>query len=173
MFKGVLKYMFEKLTINEKTVLTGFLLVFAVISAVTGFYGGRAYNNSPTGNMVSNISKENVRKDVQKIMDYRMSSQEQRLLQIADRNENMSSEKVSLKAEVGLPEGSRFEGLIKIPINVSGTIPSETEEEGLVRKSQNIYFYVSEDGNYLFQQPTKIDEMLKGISSALKGGMLK
>ncbi|MDY6778083.1 MAG: hypothetical protein SVU32_05415 [Candidatus Nanohaloarchaea archaeon] len=126
----------------------------AVVSGSTGITGAIT---ADTGGSDSNAaSKAEIRQKVQQLMDQRLQRQRQMLTSLANRSANISRSDLSINAQVTDVSESRFGSLYKVTVTVSGTVPSRTG--GLRDMSQEQTLYISQDGRYLFQPPTDLQQ---------------
>ena len=155
--------MFEKMNRNEKAGLLAAFIVVIGVSAAAGFYGA-GMTETPTGQIGSEASGSEIRSDLRTILDQQVARQRQQLMMMAQQNENISAEDLSISAEVGEPTESDIAGLLQVPVEISGKIPSQTGQ--IEESTQKATYYVSADGKLLFQQPTEIEKTLSQIEKA-------
>lgn len=154
--------MLGKLDRNEKAGLLAAFVVVIGVSVAAGFYGAD-YIGTPTGQVGSEASGTEIKQEVQTIMEAQLASQEQQLMMMAQQNENISEDDLSISANVGEPSESEISGLLEVPVEVSGTVPAQDDSGEVEDMDEENILYVSSDGEYLFQEPTEIEETISQI----------
>ncbi|MFP3945342.1 MAG: hypothetical protein ACLFVI_00420, partial [Archaeoglobaceae archaeon] len=102
------------------------------------------------------VSEDEIGEKVQAMVDQQMEQQEQQLALLAQQSEDISEDDVSIDASVEDVSSSQFGSLYEVSVAITGTAPSQTGELESIDQEQEMY--VSEDGRYLFQQPTDLDQ---------------
>lgn len=133
----------------------GLVAAFVAV-AVVGFGVGSFMDVGLTGAMTAGASTDDIREEVQGLMDQQVQSQQQRFALIANQSENISMDDLSLQAEVTDVSQSEFGSLYEVTVQMSGTVPSQTG--GLQSLDQDQTFFISQDGRYLFQEPTDLQQ---------------
>jgi hypothetical protein len=145
----------DDLSSRERYGLVAAFAVAVVASGSVGFLG--ANSSSPTGAFTgSSVSTDDVKSTVQSLMDRQVSRQQQQLSVVAQKNENISREDVSIQAEVETVEESEFPSLYRVTVSSTGQVPNQSGEIQSIDEEQ--VYYVSKDGRYLFQEPTDLQE---------------
>ncbi|MFO7966073.1 MAG: hypothetical protein R6U44_00545 [Archaeoglobaceae archaeon] len=101
-------------------------------------------------------SEDEISQKVQTMVDQQMQQQEQQLALMAQQNDNISEEDVSIDASVEDVSSSQFDSLYEVSVAVTGNAPSQTGELEPINQEQEMY--VTEDGRYVFQQPTDLEQ---------------
>lgn len=127
----------------------------AVLAAVIVGYGAGSMS-TPTGDLASGASQEDVRGIAESIAQQQEASQQQRMSLMANQSENISEEDLSFNAEVDSVNQSRFGSLYRVDIAVTGDTVSRLGQVESI--DQTTTLYVSGDGRYVFQQPTDLQE---------------
>jgi hypothetical protein len=145
--------MFEGLEDKEKY---GLALGFA-IATVAAFSAGSIVS-SPTGAFASSnpVSSDTVKQDVQSFMDQQLERQRQQFSMMASQNPNITEDELSVDATVTDVSTSRFGSLQKATVSITGTVPARTGGTQSLDREQRLF--VSEDGRYLFQEPTDLQQ---------------
>ncbi len=133
----------------------GLVAAFVAV-AVVGFGAGSVMDVGLTGAMTAGGSTDEVREQVQSLMDQQVQSQQRQFALIANQSENISMDDLSLQAEVTDISQSEFGSLYEVTVQMSGTVPSRTG--GLQSLDQEQTLYISQDGRYLFQEPTDLEQ---------------
>lgn len=149
--------MLEELENRQLAVLGGALIA----SLLVGFAGGQVVggDTAPTGNVAATgdaVSEDEVRQKVQGLMDQQMQRQQQQFQMIAQQSEELSADDLSMDATVTDVSASQFDGLYKVTVSVQGQVP--TQQGALQQVDREQEFYISDDGRYLFQQPTDLEQ---------------
>lgn len=136
------------------------LIAGLVIVGVVGFFAGSIYgsNGMPQKTLgKTQISESKIKEKLQPVLDAQMQRQRQQLLTIAAQSQNISKENLSIGAEIINVSSSEFGSLYKVTVSVSGTVPSQTG--GLKEIDQEQALYITQDGKYLFPEPTNLDSI--------------
>lgn len=148
--------MFEDLEQKEKYTIAG--AIFLVL--VAGFGAGYTTSGGSTSSGDA-VSTEQIRNQVQGLVDQQIAAQRQQLRQVVNQSANLTMEDVSISGTVGTVERSQFGSLYKATVTFSGTVPRRVGS-GTRSTSQEQTFYISSDGRYLFQPPTDLQQAQQG-----------
>lgn len=131
----------------------------AVLLVAVGFGAGTltANDSTPTGNVGTAENTDAVRQSVQTFMDQQLARQQQRLQAAVNRSENLTADDVGMDATVTDVSSSEFGSLYEVTVSVSGTVP-QMMGSGTRDINQEQTLYVSQDGRYLFQEPTDLEQ---------------
>lgn len=147
--------MFDKLDDREKYVLVGasvvgLLLSFTAGAVVAGdsglvgsFFGGQ------------DADEDQISQSISSYMDRQMTTQRQRLRQVANRSENMTMEELSIDYQINDISRSSIKGLYVVNATITGVVP-ERLGNGTRQLNESNLMYISEDGRFLFQKPTDL-----------------
>ncbi len=155
--------MFEKLEQKEIYGLIGGIVVVLVLSFAAGaFLGGNLLDSSPSdsqseGNLGEPLSQDELKQEVQELMDLQSKQQNQQLKAAAQQIENVSKEDISIDHSVEDVSSSKFDSLYEVTTVVSGKVPTRTGELQDIDEEQVMYIYL--DGRYLFQKPQDLEKM--------------
>jgi len=145
--------MFEELEQKEKHIIAGSVFVVLLVGFGAG-YTTAGGSNPGSGDAASEAE---IRSQVQGLLDQQVARQRQQLQQVANQSENLTMEDVSISGSVDTVEQSQFGSLYKATITLSGDIPRRTGG-GTRSVNQEQAFYLSNDGQYLFQEPTNLQQ---------------
>jgi hypothetical protein len=146
--------MFDRLEDSEKY---GLAAGFGLALVAAFFAGSVSAGGSPTGAfMGGNADSADVEQTVQSVMDRQLQRQRQQLSMVANQSANITEDDLSIDATVNEVSSSKFGSLQKATVSVTGTVPSRTG--GLRSLEQEQVFYVSQNGRYLFQEPTDLQQ---------------
>jgi pyruvate kinase len=147
--------MFEGLERKEQYALVGAAALLAAVS----FGAGTTISSTPTGAVTatSPASQDQIRQQMQSFMDQQVQRQQQQLRTAANRSANLTMDDLGINAQVTSVEQSRFAGLFKVNVSVSGTTPQRLGS-GTRDVNQQQVFFVSKDGRFLFQQPRDLEQ---------------
>lgn len=143
---------------NRQRAVLGATLIAALLVGVAGgqMLGGNA---APTGNIAAEAdpaTTNDIRQTVQQLMDQQVQAQQQQLQLIAEQSDDLSVDDMSMDATVTHVSASEFGSLYKVTVSIQGQIPNQQGELQPVDQEQE--FYISEDGRYLFQPPTDLEQ---------------
>lgn len=136
--------------------VTGIALTF--VSVAAGFAGGNM--SSPTGEFTGEFAGESasideIRSTADSLISQQVSSQQQRLAQVANQSENISESDLSFNGEVTEVSDSEFPTLYEVTVSFSGDTVNQLGQTQEIDEEQE--FYISKDGRYLFQAPTDLE----------------
>lgn len=133
--------------------------VLAAATLVVGFGAGFAVSggSSPTGavSVGSDAGTDAIQQTVQSFMDQQLQQQNQQLQLMAAQSPNISAEDLSMDATVTDVSQAEFDGLYRVTVAIQGQVPARTG--GLQQMDQEQTLYISQDGRYLFGQPTDLE----------------
>lgn len=133
--------------------LVGGLLIVAAVAFGAGIF----YAGGMTGAMTADgASEEEIRTQVQTMMDQQVQQQRQQFALVANQSENITQDDLSISAEVTDISQSDFGSLYEVSVQVTGTVPSQVG--GLQDLDETQSMYISQDGRYLFQEPTDLEQ---------------
>ncbi|MFB6241749.1 MAG: hypothetical protein ABEJ36_03005 [Candidatus Nanosalina sp.] len=149
--------MLEGISEREKY---GLVAAFAVAVAVSFGAGAVSFSGSgPTGAFMEDtdgVSKQQIRQTVKSMVSSQEQRQRQQLRTVAQRNENLTMEDLSINTEIGSVSRSEFGSLYRITLSTTGELPKRTG--GTTSIDRTSVMYISGDGRYLFQQPTDLKQ---------------
>lgn len=148
--------MFDGLNQKEQYGLVG----AAVLLAAIGFGAGTMTSGgaAPTGNVAATGGDtDQIQQSVQSFMDQQLQRQQQQLEMVANRSENLTMDDLSMDATVTNVEQSKFGGLYKVTVSISGTVPQRLGS-GTRNVNQEQTLYMDSSGRYLFQEPTDLEQ---------------
>ncbi|MFP3909441.1 MAG: hypothetical protein ACLFVX_06235 [Archaeoglobaceae archaeon] len=149
--------MFDKLEKRQfYGLIAGFVVVAVIAFGAGAALGGVLMGSSGPDPSGATVSEEEIRQNVQAMMDQQVQQQEQQLALLAQQSENISEEDLSIDASVKDVSSSQFSSLYKVTIAVTGIVPSQTGELEPIDQEQEMY--ISKDGRYLFQQPIDLEQ---------------
>lgn len=132
--------------------------LLAAATLVVGFGAGFTVSNGsgPTGavSVGSDAGTDAVTQAVQSFMDTQLQQQNQQLQMMAQRSPNISADDLSMEATVTDVSQAEFDGLYQVTVSIQGQVPGRTG--GLQQLDREQTLYVSQDGRYLFGQPTDL-----------------
>ncbi|KXA99851.1 hypothetical protein AKJ41_04780 [candidate division MSBL1 archaeon SCGC-AAA259O05] len=158
--------MLDNLEKRQAYGLTIGVIVIAVIAFVAGsFLGGGLTDTFGGGNGATDekikigeeVSKAEIKQNAQSFMDMQLTRSKQQLAMMVQRNENLSEGDVSIDANVTGVSSSEFDSLYRVNVEITGTVPSRTG--GLRDIDQEQSLFISQDGRYVFQQPTDLENI--------------
>lgn len=136
---------------RQGLILAGIAVAF--VSLAAGFAGGSM--SSPTGDFAGEtVSTDEIRSTANALVEQQVSSQEQRMAQIANQSENISEGDLSFSGEVQEVTESDFPSLYEVTISFTGNTVNQLGQVQEIDEEQQ--FYISKDGRYLFQPPTDL-----------------
>lgn len=153
---GVNTSMMDKLSDREKY---GVSAVFAVAIIVSFGAGATVTKNSASGTGTQ-TSKQQVRQQVQRLVDQQVRSQRQQFKTAANRSQNITMAQLSINSKIEGITQSHFNSLYKVNISVKGVVPKRLGS-GTQKLDQNQILYISKDGRYLFRSPTDLQQQQK------------
>lgn len=119
-----------------------------------------------TGNGIEigdEVSVDRIEKNVEEFMDVQLQQQEQSLLMMAEQSENISENDVYMVSSVDEVSSSEFGSLHKVKIIIEGRFPEQDNMSQLTGELESFEqeqdLFVSQDGRYVFQQPTDLEGM--------------
>lgn len=138
----------------------GIAAVFAVAvaAAFAAGYVGSDVLGSPTGAISGDASADEIGDNVQQLMDQQMQTQEAQLATMAEQSEDISVDDLSMDATVSDVSASDIDGLVEVTVSISGQMPSQQNPGELESVDQEQVVYVSADGQYLFPEPTPLNQ---------------
>lgn len=150
--------------LDELSQRTQYGLVAALAVAVAvGFGAGTVVSggSNPVGAVTADnggnaASSDAVKQKVQSFMDKQVQRQQQQLAMMASQSPNMSADDFSMDASVTDVSASQYGSLQKVTVSITGTVPARTGGTRSLDRDQT--FYVSQDGRYLFQEPTDLEQ---------------
>lgn len=146
----------DSLSRKERQGLAAAFAVAVVASLGAGYMGGSM--SSPTGAFAGEeVSQDEIRSTAQSIMDQQVQQQQQQLALMAQQNENISQEDLSMEAEVQDVSESEFPSLNKVTVSISGEAPSQENPGEIESVDQEQVIYLSQDGRYMFGPPTDLE----------------
>lgn len=132
--------------------VTGIALTF--VSVAAGFAGGNM--SSPTGEFAGeSASIDEIRSTADSLIAQQVSSQQQRLAQVANQSENISESDLSFSGEVTEVSDSEFPSLYEVTVSFSGDTVNRLGQTQEIDEEQKLF--ISKDGRYLFQAPTDLE----------------
>lgn len=143
-----------------------------VAGLVVAFGAGYLVSGSGmTGQMTAGesgeaVSEETIRERIQGMMDSQMERQRQQMQLMANQSENISMDDLEMDATVSSIESSDYGSLLEVTVTMSGTIPARTG--GLRSIDQDQSMYISQDGRYVFQQPTDLEQPQQGLQQGAR-----
>lgn len=143
----------DSLSGKEKQGLVAGFVLAVVASLAVGYVGG---NMGVVDDSGDSASTDEIRSTAQSIMDQQVATQEQQLAMMANQSENVSESDLSLDAEVEDVSESDFGSLYEVTVAVTGTTVGQTGELQDLDEEQTLY--ISQDGRYLFQEPTDLEQ---------------
>ena len=148
--------MFDGATTQQKYGLVAVVALTVAVSFAAGTMvsGG----SSPTGNVAVGdaASSDAVKQKIQSFMDQQLQRQRQQFSMMAGQNPNISEDDLSVDATITDVTESEFGSLQKVTVSITGTVPARTGRTQSLDRKQT--FYVSQDGRYLFQEPTDLEQ---------------
>lgn len=132
----------------------GLAVAVLIIGIGIGF-GAASFIGAPGGQDTTG-SADTVRQSVQPLLDSQLQQQRATLQQQANQSQNLTMDDLSIDAEVTAVTRSQFPTLFAVNVTYTGTVPRRLGA-GTRTLDQTQTFYVSGDGQYLFQQPTDLD----------------
>lgn len=159
--------MLDKLEERQLHGLIAGIVIIAVIAFVAGsFLGGGltdAFGNGDEGNGVGEeVPESEIEESAQSFMDMQLQQTQQQLLAMAEQNENISEDDVYIESSVDEVSSSEFGSLYKVTFSITGEFPAQdnmgqpTGEFEEIDEEQDLF--VSQDGRYVFQQPTDLEQ---------------
>lgn len=142
------------------------VIAIAMIAFVAGsFVGGDLVGTSGGGNgstgkgikIGGKVSEAEIEENAQSFMNMQLTRSRQQLAMMVQRNENISENDVSIDANVTDVSSSEFDSLYRVNVEITGTVPSRTG--GLRDIDQEQSLFISQDGRYVFQQPTDLENI--------------
>ena len=143
----------DSLSSKERQGLVAVFAALMVASVAAGYMGANS-SVSPTSD---SASEDEIRNTVQSLMDQQIQRQEQQMALVAQQNPNISADDLSMEANVVEVTRSDFEGLYKVRVSIEGETPSRQNPGETESISQEQVVYISNDGRYLFRQPTDLE----------------
>lgn len=132
-------------------------LVVAVVAAFGAGYAGASMTGTPSGAVTGDaVSEDQVKQKVQSLMDKQVERQRQQIKMMAAQSENLSADDLSMDATVTDVSASDFDGLYKVTVSMTGQVPGR--QGGLQQLDKEQTMYISEDGRYLFAEPTDLEK---------------
>lgn len=126
----------------------------------------RVGEDEETGNGIEigdEVSVDRIEKNVEEFMDVQLQQQEQSLLMMAEQSENISENDVYMVSSVDEVSSSEFGSLHKVKIIIEGRFPEQDNRGQLTGELESFEqeqdLFVSQDGRYVFQQPTDLEGM--------------
>lgn len=148
--------MLEDLSDREKYGLAGALALSLVMAYSAGaIVSGNGITGAFTGG--ETVSEDEVEKTVNSLLSQQMEQQRQSFTQIANQSENISEEDLSIKSEVETVSQSKFDSLYKVEISMTGEVPNQLSG-GTQSLDETQVMYISDDGRYMFQEPTDLEQ---------------
>jgi hypothetical protein len=92
---------------------------------------------------------------VSRFWNRQLDHREQELNRMANRSENMSADDVSITASVVSMKRSNFSSLYNATVRIHWQVPTQ-RSGGTESITENYSVYVSCDGQYVFQEPTRV-----------------
>lgn len=150
----------DSLSQKERQGLVAAFAVAITASLAVGYIGATATVNSPTGDFSEGTtSTDEIRSTVQSLMDQQVQSQQQQLALMAQQNENLSEDDVSMEANVEEVSQSDFPSLYRVTVSITGETPSQEQPGETQSVDEQQVLLISKDGRYLFQEPTDLEEL--------------
>lgn len=143
----------DSLSQKERQTLTAAFAV-AVFASLAAGYAGATTFSSPTGDAAS---EDQIRSAVQEVMDQQIQRQQQQLALVAQQNENISEEDLSIEAEILDISQSEFSGLYQVTVSITGEAPSQQNPGETQSIDEEQVLFISQDGRYLFREPTDLE----------------
>lgn len=144
---------------REKYGLTGLFAVSLIAAFGAGTFASGS--NSPTGAFMEGTggetSQEQIKERVESLMSQQVQQQRQQLKQVANQSENLTMEDLSINSQVESVSRSQFNSLYEVNVSTTGEVPQQLGD-GTRSIDQIQTFYISNDGRYLFQEPTDLEQ---------------
>jgi hypothetical protein len=102
-------------------------------------------------------SQTQIRQQVQSLTDQQVQTQRQQLDTAANQSKNLTRDELSINSEIEEITKSQFGSLYKANISLTGEIPNRLGS-GTQAIDENQVLYISQDGRYVFQQPTDLQQ---------------
>ncbi len=135
----------------------GLAAAVAVAAAFGAGYMGAGLTGSPTGAITADAaSTDEIRDAVQSAMDQQVQQQTQRLSLMAAQNPNLSADDLSMDASVTDVSPAEFGSLYAVTVSMTGTVPARTGGTRTLDTDRTVY--VTQDGRYLFPEPTDLEQ---------------
>lgn len=134
----------------------GLAAAFA-LSIVASFGAGAVLSGSEAPVPGGESSENEIRQTAESITSQQVQRQRQQLQQVANQSENLSMEDLSIDSSVESVSRSRFDSLYRVNVSMTGEVPNRLGS-GTRSLDQVQTLYISEDGRYLFQEPTDLEQ---------------
>lgn len=148
--------MLDGLERRERYTLIGGLALVAIAAFGIGAAFTGTTSSTDTVGVGDAVASDTVKQKVQSFMDQQLDQQRQQFSLIAQQSPNISADDLAIDATVTGVSGSQFGSLQKVTVSITGTVPARTG--GLQQLDREQTLYVSQDGQFLFQQPTNLDQ---------------
>lgn len=142
----------DSLSDKERHGLAGVFVAAIAVSLAVGFGAASLGDGDFTA---QELSVEDAETLAQSLMDGDVAQQEAQLSQIAQEDEDISEDDISVNAEVERVSDAEVPSLFRAEINVEGDIPTQDGEIESFTEEQELY--LSKDGRFLFQPPIDLE----------------
>lgn len=149
----------DDLSVRERRGVAAAFAVAIAAAFATG-YVGSGMAGTPSGAITADTgdaaSEDEITQQVQSLMDQQLSQQQAQFEMMAGQNPNMSAEDLSMEASVTDVSESEFGGLYAVTVSTEGQMPGQ--QGGLQQVDEEQTVYISTDGQYLFPEPTDLEQ---------------
>ncbi len=142
----------DDLSDKERYGVAGAFVAAIAVSLVVGF-GAASLGDDDFS--AQELSEEDAETLAQELMDQDVAQQEAQLSQIAQEDENISENDISVSADVVEVSDSDIGSLFRAEINVEGNVPDQQGEIEEFTEEQELY--LSKDGRFIFQPPIDLE----------------
>lgn len=149
----------EDLSLREgRGVAAAFVVAVAVAFGLG--YVSSGMTGTPSGAVTAElgdaVSEDEISQQVQSVLDQQMAQQQQQFEMIAAQSEDLSAEDLSMEATVTDVSQSEFDSLYRVTVSIQGQVPGQ--QGALQQIDEEQVFYISNDGRYLFPEPTDLEQ---------------
>ncbi len=145
-----------------------------LIAFFVGYVGAGMIGNGSTGDidqtspdnssLENTLGEDEVRQIVQNLINNQSRRQERQLAFYANQSENLSADNLSINSTVYNIEDSRFSSLYRVNISVDGYTVVQRNPIRLESLQEYREIYVSKDGQYMFSEPTDIQQLQQQLT---------